>query len=97
MTLNERAADWLCERFGVPEQKALLKTALLKHLPDDDWAAYNDYDPQGLLLVAVREFRECAGFMFSGAGLFPEKTGIYRRVGKLYTKEGYGANYIELK
>ena len=96
-TVNEKAARWWVERFGIAEKREQFRAALLRHLPDADWQTYNDYDPQGLLLAAVREVVECAGVMFSGRGLFPDKTGLARVNGRLYAKDGYGAPSVEVE
>lgn len=96
MSINERAANWWAERFELAEKRDQFKSALLKHLPDGDWSIYNDYDPQGYLLDAVREVTECRGFMFSGDGLVPRKTGMIREDDKLIAKEGYGAPWEEV-
>ena len=52
----------------------------------------NDYDPQGILLDAVRETVDdsVAGVMFSGDGIFPRKYSTAIRVGSIKPKEGYG-------
>ena len=94
MTINEIAAKWWADRFGIEDKREELKAALLKHLPDGDWQTYNDYDPDGPLLLAVREVTECRGFMFSGDGMFPLKTGLRRRGDELRAKEGYRADWI---
>lgn len=91
MTVNEQAAKWWGERFGIAEKRQQFEQALIKHLPDEDWYTYNDYDPDGFLLDAVREVVECRGNMFSGDGLFPRKTGLRRYDNVLFAKEGYGA------
>ena len=94
MTINETAAQWWATRFGIEDKREALKAALMKHLPEGDWETYNDYDPSGPLLAAVREVTECRGCMFSGDGLFPRKTGLNRRDGVLRGKEGYGASWV---
>ena len=94
MNINEIAAQWWADRFEIKDKREELKEALLKHLPDGDWKTYNDYDPDGPLLLAVSEVTECRGFMFSGDGLFPRKTGLHRRGDILVAKEGYGADWI---
>ena len=96
MSIKEKAANWWAERFGLADKREELKAALIKHLPDGDWDIYNDYDPQGPLLAAVREVVECRGYMFSGDGLFPRKTGLRCTDGKLYGKDGYGALDVEV-
>jgi hypothetical protein len=94
VNINETAARWWSDRFGIADKRDALKAALMKHLPDGDWETYNDYDPSGLLLAAVREVTECRGCMFSGDGLFPCKTGLSRRNDVLRSKEGYAANWV---
>jgi len=96
MSINEKAANWWAERFGIANKREQFKAALLKHLPDCDWSIYNDYDPESHLLDAVREVTECRGCMFSGDGLLPRKTGMFREGEKLMAKEGYGAPYLEV-
>lgn len=50
-----------------------------------------DYDPQGLVLDAVRAAGvECRGFMFSAEGILPQKHTLHVTKGKLEPKEGYG-------
>jgi len=52
---------------------------------------YNDYDPQGELLECVRAAGvECKGHMFSGKGIFPQKTGTEHVNGMVRVKVGYG-------
>lgn len=96
MTTNERAANWWAERFGLEDKREQFRAALLKHLPDGDWTTYNDYDPNELLINAVREVTECRGCLFSGDGLLPRKTGLSRVGNKLFAKEGYGAVWVEV-
>ena len=51
----------------------------------------SDYDPQGLLLDAVREIGiECRGFLGSSDGILPRKTYILVRPDRITPKEGYG-------
>lgn len=92
-SINETAANWWADRFEVIGQKKQFKAALLKHLPEGDWETYNDYDPNALLLAAVREVTECRGSMYSGDGLFPRKTGLKREGNRLLAKEGSGASW----
>lgn len=60
--------------------------------PCEHVSTENDYDPQGLLLEAVREVIDptCRGCGFSGDGILPQKHSldISRRI--LKPKEGYG-------
>lgn len=94
--INEMAANWWAERFALEDMKEELKAALLKHLPQGDWITYNDYDPNDLLLAAVREVTECEGSMFSGDGLFPRKTRLKREGDQLWAIEGPGASWEEV-
>ena len=94
LTLNEAAAQWWANRFGLTEKRMEFKMALLKLLPThDDWMTYNEYDPEGILLDATRTVTPCLGFLFSGDGLFPRKTGLQRRGNVLLAKEGYGSEW----
>ena len=88
--LNDIAAAWWSDRFEITDKREELREALKLHLPDGDWVAYNDYDPQGPLLDAVREIVDCSGMGHSGDGLFPRKTGLMREGDELFAKEGYG-------
>lgn len=90
MDINELAIKWWLEHFAFDDKRDQFAAALRKHLPDGDWVTYNDYDPNELLLNVVREFMECSGYMFSGRGIFPTKTGIMREDDRLLAKEGYG-------
>lgn len=51
-----------------------------------------DYDPEGLMLDAVREVisQECRGTLFSARGILPQKHGLRVERDKLTPKEGYG-------
>jgi hypothetical protein len=51
-----------------------------------------DYDPQGLMLDAVREVVEpnCRGMLFSARGILPDKHMLQVWPDKLVPKEGYG-------
>jgi hypothetical protein len=51
-----------------------------------------DYDPQGLMLDAVRETiaPDCRGMMFSARGILPQKHQLRVAPDKLTPKEGYG-------
>jgi hypothetical protein len=58
-------ADALREVLSVPVEPTHANDALILAV---------DYDPQGLLLEAIRKFQECRGFMFSAEGILPLKT-----------------------
>jgi hypothetical protein len=94
--LNEQAAEWWCQRLKLKGKKQVFKDAMLKYLPDEDYTTYNDYHPEGILLLAVREIIDNKGGIVSTRGLFPNKTGLKRCRDKLLVKEGYGANWIPL-
>lgn len=94
--LNEEAAAWWAERFEIEALREQLKAALIKHLPQSDWLTYNDYDPNDLLLAAVREVTVCTGSGNSGVGLFPCKTGLKREGARLWAKEGREASWEEV-
>lgn len=59
---------------------------------------YVDYDPEGLLLEAVRAAGvTCSGFMYSARGIFScGKTGTTLYPDKVEAKEGYGAPYEQI-
>ena len=95
--VNVRAAEWWGERFRQPEKREAFQAALLRYLPARNWTAYNEYDPQGLLLDAVREVGPCMGAWYSGDEYFPEKTGIRREDNRLFVKEGYRTGWVEVK
>lgn len=91
--MNKVAADWWAERFQIDHKREAFRTAIIEVLQDNpDWSElYCDYDPQGLLLTAVRAAGEsCAGLLFSAKGMLPSKTGLFRRYGEVRAKEGYG-------
>lgn len=56
-----------------------------------------DYDPQGLMLEAVREVIDdkCDGYMFSADGILPRKHELCVYRDKLVPKEGYG-NFTDI-
>lgn len=96
MNKNECAAKWWAERLGsdYAAKRNDFKASLLKVLnANPKWhELYCDYDPQDLLLDAVRGAEiECRGSMFSADGMLPRKTGLFQRDGKIESKEGYGA------
>jgi hypothetical protein len=56
-----------------------------------------DYDPQGILLTAIRNVGiECQGVFFSAQGLFPYKTRTYIRAGRFWVSEGYGSKHFQV-
>src|SRR6185436_21154713 len=81
----------------------ILKAKIIEEFKKEDGRLNieNDYDPQGILLDAVREIGiDCQGFFFSGNGIFPRKhsTDFHQdKNGNLICspKEGYG-NFLEI-
>jgi hypothetical protein len=97
MKINERAAQWWADHLFIKAKQESLKSELLKLLPDADYLLYNDYDPQDLLLIAVRAAGiNCDGYMFSGRDLFPNKIGLKREGENLFEKLGYGYNWTKI-
>ncbi len=105
-------ADWWAQRLRQGDKeafKANLSAAIMAELekrPDRPYIDIEcDYDPQGILLDAVRAAGvECRGMMFSAKGILPEKhsTTVYPEKvaepefeepafqARVVTKEGYG-------
>lgn len=94
---KEVAAKWWSKHLP-QENRGAFEIALCALLPDGDWGLYNDYDPDELLIQAVRVAGlKCRGFMFSGKDLgFPEKSGLDFYGGVLREKVGYGAEYKQI-
>ena len=95
--LNKKAAKWWANRFQIEDKRDEFEAALLRRLPRRRWETYCDYDPWGILLDAVRDVTECAGFCNSSRGILPRKTGLRRVDNKLLSKEGCGAEWIEVE
>ena len=103
---NRIIVAWWLRRFKLEEKRDEFSNALSEVLSDiplspansDEANFYNDYDPFGSLLKAVRMCGiECRGFFFSGEDMFPNKTGILiRPSGEVQAKEGYGEKWITL-
>ncbi len=92
---RERAADWWAARWIPNETQADFRRAVLKHMPEGDWVARVDYDPQEWLLAAVQEVvPECGGCFFSADGLLPRKTVMACVDGVLKVSAGYGAPWV---
>jgi hypothetical protein len=91
------AAEWWSERLQQGDREAfkaklteLVVEELLEH-PRGLCLLQVDYDPQGLLLEAVRAAGvECAGFLFSAEGILPAKHWLGVSATELKPKEGYG-------
>jgi hypothetical protein len=98
MNNKEQAAEWWGKFIAQREKRGPFKRALVRLLPDGDWDLYNDYDPWGLLLEAIRESGiECRGFGYSGREIgFPDKAGLRCKDGCLEAKVGRFAEYIEV-
>ena len=94
------AADWWTARLqsGDKERfRALLEKSVLAVLNAKGRVFMEcDYDPQGLLLDAVKlaGHPTCRGFMFSADGILPKKHTLDVTPGLLQPKEGYG-NWTE--
>jgi len=97
-TPEERASEWWAERYEVAERREDLRKALLKHLPkDEEWITYCDYEPEGILYYAMLEFADYKKDFFDLIWRkFPLKTGIRKAGDRLFAKDGYGADWIEL-
>lgn len=95
--VKEIAAKWW-SKYVPEEYRAAFESTLIALLPDGHWQLYNDYDPDKLLLKAVRTAGlECRGFMFSGKSVgFPEKSGLDFYGGVLSEKIGYGSDYKQI-
>lgn len=91
----QMAAKWWGDRLRSGDREAFeeflameLEMALM-HTPSVFLEC--DYDPQGILLQAVRAAGvECSGFMFSAKGILPTKHDLTVRPDRLEPKEGYG-------
>lgn len=94
----DRAAQWWADKLDTGDAqtfKADLRERIDKALrlhPNRTLYLENDYDPQGVLLDAVRATisPECRGFLHSGDGIFPRKHETAIKVGSIRPKEGYG-------
>ncbi|MBK8892534.1 MAG: AlpA family transcriptional regulator [Propionivibrio sp.] len=97
--LNRVAADWLSTLFLLEPLRDKFREEFLRCLPEGDWTAYNDYDPSpGPLIDAIRACEiECSGTWFSGARVFPDKTGIRRSGTRLFVKEGRSDGWRDLE
>ncbi|MBE3039656.1 MAG: hypothetical protein IMZ62_12710 [Chloroflexi bacterium] len=93
-------ADWWA-KFTPGEHRQAFHAALLLQMPDTgEVLVRNDYDPDGVLLEAVRAVGiECRGRMFSGDDIgFPRKTWTRIDDNNVPTlKHGYGANEQVMK
>lgn len=78
---------------GLTEAESIIRGYL-------DFFLYVDYDPDHILLEALRLSEiPCRGWGFSASTIFstPPKTGIRFENGKILTKTGYGAKWVPLK
>ena len=96
----EAAADWWTARLQQGDREVFrehLALSVACALEFDRVVVLEcDYDPQGLLLDAVRAAGvECRGFMFSAQGILPQKHSLDVFADKLVPKEGYG-NWTEI-
>jgi hypothetical protein len=88
------AAEWWAERLIVGDRekfKAHLRPAIEAEIVDCGTSVTTvDYDPQGIVLEAVRAAGvECRGVMCSADGILPRKTGLIVTPVELRPKEGY--------
>ena len=96
----EMAGKWWAERLqqGNKEQFAEeIRVRVLEKLQTRERVYLEcDYDPQGILLEAVRAIGiECGGFMFSADGILPRKHALQVQHDRLEPKEGY-ANLTDI-
>jgi len=89
------AARWWAETLPAEKREPFI-VALVKRLPEGKWTTYNDYDPDEVMVEALREAGiPCRGCMFSGRELgFPSKTGVSWDGVQLFIKQGYGAEWV---
>lgn len=90
-----KAGEWWAERLQQGDKAKFAKEVeqrVLSKLQTQDAVFLEcDYDPQGILLEAVRTIGvECRGFMFSGRGILPQKHSLRVTADTLEPKEGYG-------
>lgn len=101
-TIHQAAADWWADEALHPSKdfyRETFRNMLLVRLENNpNWEILcNDYDPEGILLEAVQKAGiECAGCMFSGNDIFPRKTRLYQRDGKLFESVGRGSQHVEV-
>jgi hypothetical protein len=94
--LKDLCAQWWADRLKIEDKREAFKRALLPKI-QEDMELWVDYDPQGVLLDALREAGiECKGIFFSADGIFPRKTGMIIRDGIVEVKEGYGSEFVIL-
>lgn len=92
------ASWWAGELDGHhADRRVLFEESLYNHLlKNEGWDFIgNDYDPSPILIDAVRDAGICCdGYMFSGDGIFPRKTSMFRQGTMITVKVGYGATPI---
>lgn len=94
--LKELCAQWWADRLEIEDKREDFKHALLPKI-QDGMGLWVDYDPEGVLLEALREVGiECAGVSFSANGILPRKTGMNIYDGIVEVSEGYGCAFIIL-
>ena len=95
--LNIIASEWWANLLLKANKRDIFRAELLQLLPNSNWKLQNDYDPQDILLDAVRNCGEdCRGVMCSGDPFFPRKTVMLRKENRLIAKIGRGAQWEEI-
>jgi hypothetical protein len=97
--MNELAAKWWAERLEIEDKRAEFEQALIAVLNENpEWdELYTDYDPDDLLREALqRSAVNVRPALFTADDIFPYKTGIFKRQGILWGKEGYGALWYNI-
>ncbi len=95
------AGEWWAERLSSQhaDKRAAFAAAVAKHCehelrtrPEPHCWLEVDYDPQGPMLMAVREAvnPNCVGMGFSARGILPQKHELEVTPFELKPKEGYG-------
>lgn len=97
--LARETAEWWTDRYTGKNRQGFeqeLYDRVLTRLEAHGRVSLScDYDPQGILLEAVRACgQECSGFLYSAKGLLPfkhtTKSLVENGLGKIKPKEGYG-------
>ena len=92
--VNRVMADWWAQWLPSEKRQAFVDAVLGGLSLDGEAMLHNDYDPDDILLEAIREAGiPCRGYMFSGTDLgLPAKTYTRRsESGRITLKWGYAA------
>lgn len=92
--MRETIADYWAAKFMVDDKREAFRASLRAQLNAAESFHWDDlrvdYDPQGMLLTAVREAGiECSGFMGSARDILPMKHKMEVIDGKVSVSEGY--------